>query len=85
MPPPDTPRVFQLYDADSTRLLATAREAGQEGPARVVSCIAGNGALLSYFYGRGKRDVIVRSGPNEGMSAHLGTRWRGGRREWTLD
>lgn len=86
MPLPDTPRTLEIYDAESSRLLATAREAGKEGGrARVVSCTKGNGTLLTYYYGRGKRDVVVRSGPNEGMTAHLGTRWRGGHREWTLD
>lgn len=83
---PDHPRTFEIYDAESSRLLATAREAAEEeGRVRVVSCTAGNGSLLTYYYGRGKRDVVVRTGPNEGMTAHLGTRWRAGHREWTLD
>jgi hypothetical protein len=86
MPLPDQPRLFEIYDVDSSSLLATAREAGEAGARGcVLSCIAGNGALLSYYYGRGKRDVVVRSGPNEGMTAHLATRWHAGKREWTLD
>ena len=85
MPLPDKPRTFEIYDAESSRLLATAREAEEDGGGHVVACTAGNGALLRYYYGRGKRDVIVRSGPNEGMTAHLGTRWRAGHREWTLN
>lgn len=86
MLPPDLPRTFEIYDEGSANLLATARqEDARGGRCRIVSCIRGNGALLTYYYGKGKRDVVIRTGANEGITAHLGTRWRGGRREWTLD
>ncbi len=83
----DTGQPIEIYDVDASRLLARAQEAGCDGDddCRTISCIEGNGTLLTYYFGRGKRDVVVRSGPNEGTTAQLGTRWRAGHREWTLN
>lgn len=74
-----------VYDPDSFRLLAAGTEEPCADGARAFSCTNGNGALLAYYFGRGKRLVMVRHGANEGITCHLGTRWCNGRREWLLD
>lgn len=74
-----------VYDAETAQLLAAGEEAALPGHTHAFSCIRGNGALLLFYFVKGRRDVLVRLGPNEGVTAQLGTRWRGGRREWTLD
>ena len=80
------PPEIEVYDPESACLLATGRTSdcagSDEHPFR---CLEGNSRLLSYYFARGKRRVMVRLGPNEGITAHLGTRWAGGHREWTLD
>ena len=83
--PPDIHRV-QVFDPDSARFLASGRECCESaGVSHAFTCDRGNGALLAHYFGKGKRRVVVRSGPNEGVTAQLGTRWRAGHREWTLD
>jgi hypothetical protein len=81
------PRKLELLEPVSARLIAVGHECGEgEAPGcRAFACQQGNGALLAYYFGKGRREVLVRSGPNEGMTAHLSTRWSGGHREWILD
>ena len=86
MPLPDTARQVQVFDPESRCLLATGMECGEDNDGHHhFSCARGNGALLTYYFGKGKRDVVVRSGPNEGIRAHLATRWKPEGREWVLD
>ena len=78
---------IRLFEPESLRLLAVGQEI-DEAEAEVLhpfGCLEGNGVLLTYYFGKGKRDVCVQIGENEGVMAHLGTRWRKGHREWTLD
>lgn len=84
--PDSSGRQFEVFDPESARLLAVGFECCEdvEGHPR-FSCSHGNGTLLAYYFGRGKRDVLVRSGPNEGVHAHLTTSWKHGAREWILD
>lgn len=86
MPLPSTGQQLEVFDPDSSRLLAVGVRCGEDvdGHPR-FSCSRGNGALLSYYFGKGKREVLVRNGPNEGIHAHLATCWKQGSREWTLD
>jgi hypothetical protein len=77
--------LVRVYEPDSHRLLATGHELGGTDHAHAFACDSGNGALLAYYFGKGKRHVLVQNGPNEGVPAHLATRWRSGHREWTLD
>ena len=83
--PPSTSRV-QVFDPETARLLATGREhRAVDADGFAFECERGNGTLLTYYFGKGKRRVVVRTGPNEGVTASLGTRWVNGHREWTLD
>ena len=86
MPLLDASRQLQVFDPESSCLLATGIECGEDSEGRhQFSFSDGNGALLKYYFGQGKRDVMVRSGPNEGIVAHLVTRWKPGGREWMLE
>lgn len=77
---------FEVLDPVSYRLLALGHECGEPTDGEhSFSCSHGNGALLTYYFGKGKREVLVRNGPDEGVHALLGTRWARGHREWTLD
>ncbi|MGE0599693.1 MAG: hypothetical protein AB7J35_11520 [Dehalococcoidia bacterium] len=77
---------IRVFEPDSLRLLATGQHMGPcEAAVHPFGCLEGNGVLLAYYFGKGKRDVCVQIGENEGVMAHLGTRWRAGHREWTLD
>ena len=82
---PDLDRAVDVYDAESSRLLATCSQTAGEGHHLTFCCEHGNGALLTYYFGKGKREVLVRAGRNEGLAGHLGTHWRAGHREWTVD
>ena len=84
---PDPAATFEVYDAESFCLLAKCQPACEDkGRHRLTfSSADGNGALLTYYFGKGKREVVVRSGTNEGMTGQLGTHWRSGHREWTVD
>jgi hypothetical protein len=79
----------RLFDLESTELLACGH--GLDGGSLMKDdqqrfcCTEGNGRLLVYFFGKGKRDVRVQLGQGEGVVAHLGTRWNGSHREWTLE
>lgn len=80
------PPEIEVYDPESACLLATGRAAEcAETEVHPFRCVKGNSVLLSYYFAKGKRQVMVRLGPNEGITAHLGTRWVGGHRQWTLD
>jgi hypothetical protein len=77
---------IQVLDPETSRLLATGRIRGEDGHGRPrFACTAGKGLLLMRFFGSGKRDVVIRSGANEGIHARLSTRWTGREREWTLE
>lgn len=77
---------LKVYDPESSRLLATGVSQLEPGMREhPFCCLDGNGTLLVYYFGRGKREVTVQTGPNEGVTARLGTRWVGGRREWILN
>ncbi len=77
---------LRVYEPESLQLLATGeRLEDSSAEARPFGCVEGNGVLLTYYFAKGKRDVRVQFGENEGVLAHLGTRWRDGHREWTLD
>ena len=83
---PSTGEQLQVFDPESSRLLAIVRECRDDADGHHhFSCSRGNGALLTYYFGKGKREVVVRSGPNEGVRAHIATCWKQGAREWTLD
>jgi hypothetical protein len=76
----------EVFDAESSLLLATGQEEGEaDGHRLTFSCSKGNGTLLAYYFGKGKREVRVRAGRNEGLTGQLSTRWRSGHREWILD
>ena len=86
MSPRDEHSAVEVYDAESSRLLATGQEAGvADGHRLTFECLRGNGTLLAYYFGKGKRQVMVRMGRNEGVSGQLSTHWRGRHREWSLD
>lgn len=85
MPPREVQPPLQIYDPATARLIAIGLAQGSPGMARCFQCREGNGDLLTYYFGKGKREVLVRHGANEGVTAHLATRWVDGRREWTLD
>jgi len=83
---PDTRDLVRVYEPESSRLLAEGRGARKGQQESIEFCCAtGAGALLAYYFGKGRRQVVVQAGPNEGVSAHLKTRWANGHREWTLD
>ncbi len=75
----------RIYDPASARLMAVGVERAAPSGGRAFSCSKGNGVLLTYYFGKGRREVLVRHGADEGVSAQLGTRWVAGRREWTLE
>lgn len=86
MSPREAGEPVRIYDPASARLLAVGRErAANDAAGHPFACATGNGVLLTYYFGKGGREVLVRHGADEGVSAHLGTRWVGGRREWILD
>lgn len=77
---------FCVVDPDSSRVLAIGHRLEEPEPSPLpFGCLRGNGVLLTYYFAKGKRDVRIQVGENEGIVAHLGTRWRSGHREWTLD
>ena len=80
---PHDRRPLQIYDPGTATLIAVAR--GTPGIAGGFECCEGNGALLAYYFGKGKREVLVRNGANEGVTARLATRWVADHREWILD
>ena len=82
---PEAHSAVRLYDPRSADLLAVGHKVGEQPFLDRFACDWGNGTLLAYYFGKGKRDVLVRAATNEGATAHLRTRWRGGQREWTLD
>jgi len=83
---PDSQNLMRVYEPEGSRLLAEGHgtRKGQQESIE-FSCDTGSGALLAYYFGKGRRQVVVQAGPNEGVSAHLKTRWANGHREWTLD
>jgi len=74
---------IELYEPEGHRLLAIGHQS--DGEPSAFTCRAGNGTLLSYYFGKGLRDVVVHGGSDEDVTAHLGTRWDRGHRRWTLD
>ncbi|MEO8540271.1 MAG: hypothetical protein ABI577_11065 [bacterium] len=86
MSPHDPGPELMLYDPDSASLLATGMELSEaDTTGHCFACIRGNGILLTYYFGKGRRHVMVRHGADEGVTAQLGTRWVAGRREWVLE
>ncbi len=86
MPLPSTDKQLKVFDPETSRLLAVGQECGEAGGGHhSFSCLHGNGTLLTYYFGKGKHDVVIRSGPNEGIRAHITTCWKQGKREWTFD
>lgn len=91
--PPDgeaSASAVRVFDPKTSRLIASGEELPEpeepgSNPAHAFWCTEGNGALLVYYFGKCGRDVRVQIGRNEGVLAHLGTRWNGGHREWTLE
>ena len=82
---PDTGDLLRVFEPGSSRLLAIGHETAGEAGSAQFACDEGTGALLAYYFGKGRREVLVQNGPNEGVTAHLGTRWASGHREWILD
>ena len=82
---PDTAELVRVFEPESSRLLAVGHETCHEPDSLSFECDSGGGALLAYYFGKGKRSVVMQCGPNEGVTAHLATRWARGHREWTLD
>src|SRR5512139_2487692 len=83
--PPDTSDRLELFDPTSSTLLAMGFPLRQLSPSGGdFRCLDGGAKLLDFYFLKGKRDVRVRSGANEGLVATLGTRWIDGRRQWTL-
>ena len=82
---PEACDLVRVYEPENHRLLATGH--GVSGGAYPLhfECDNGAGALLIYYFGKGKRAVVVQNGPNEGVTARLATRWAKDHREWTLD
>lgn len=86
MSPPDGEAPLRIYHPVSAGLIAVGLERTAPGPGgHCFACSKGNGALLAYYFGKGGREVLVRHGANEGISAHLDTRWVAGHREWILE
>ncbi len=92
MPPDGKPGAakVRVFDPKTSQQIASGEELPDaEAPsaslARAFCCTDGNGALLVYYFGKCGREVQVQIGHNEGVLAHLGTRWNGGHREWTLE
>lgn len=84
--PPDVEGPLRIYHPTSASLIAVGLARGAPGPGgHAFACSKGNGALLAYYFGKGGREVLVRHGANEGISAHLDTRWVAGHREWILE
>lgn len=82
---PEACDLVRVFEPGTSRLLAVGRRTADEDNSQHFACDTGTGTLLAYYFGKGKREVLVQSGPNEGVTAHLGTRWARGHREWTLD
>lgn len=82
---PDTCQPVRVFEPESSRLLAVGHETGGEDDGIRFECDEGAGALLAYYFGKGKRQVLVQNGEAEGVTAHLGTRWWRGHRQWILD
>lgn len=75
-----------LYDPESAACLGIGETfANSEAESHPFQCLRGNGSLLTYYFGKGKREVVVRSAANEEFTAQLATRWAAGHREWILD
>ena len=85
MSPHDGYPPIQIYDPGNAKLIAIGLAPDAPELARGFECCEGGGALLTYYFCQGKREVLVRHGANEGITARLGTRWVDGRREWMLD
>ena len=83
---PETEDIVRVYEPETSRLLAMGHGArgGDHEPIR-FHCETGAGMLLAYYFGKGRRQVVIQSGPNEGLPAHMKTRWSNGQREWTFD
>lgn len=86
MSPPDGEEALRIYHPVSAGLIAVGLERTAPGPGgHCFACSKGAGALLAYYFGKGGREVLVRHGADEGISARLDTRWAAGRREWILE
>ena len=76
---------IRIFEPDNARLLAIGHGTAEDDASLNFACDTGSGALLAYYFGKGRRRVVVQSGRNEGVAAHLATRWNKGHREWTVD
>ena len=86
MMPHDEEQPIRLCHPVSAGLIAVGLERSAPGPGgHAFACSKGNGALLTYYFGKGGREVLVRHGADEGISARLCTRWVAGQREWFLE
>lgn len=85
MLPRDGDLALRIYHPTTAKLIAVGRELSSPGGGHAIACSKGNGELLTYYFGKGGREVLVRHGADEGITAHLGTRWSSGHREWILD
>jgi hypothetical protein len=77
--------VITILDETDNVLAVGILSCGMEGRKLVLEeVIAGKGSLLGYYFGRGRRKVVVET-PVFRLRGQLRTQWTNGSRTWTVE